>query len=160
LTVSSGPAPISIPSVQGLSQDQAFNVLRQAGFTNPTGGGREPSGSIPAGQVTRTDPAAGQQVAPNTTIKIFVSSGAPTVTVPDERGKTFAAAQADLGAKGFSVSRLNVVNPANEGLVVDQSPSAGTSVAPGSNVVLTVGTAAPTTTTARAATHATTSSVP
>ena len=145
LVVSSGPAPISIPTVQGLSQDQAFTVLRQAGFTNPTGGGQEPSGSIPAGQVTRTDPPAGQQVAPNTAIRIFVSSGAPTVTVPDERGKTFTAAEADLRAKGFSVSRLNMVNPANVGLVVDQSPNAGASVAPGTNVVLTVGTAAPAT---------------
>ena len=110
LIYSSGPAPIAIPDVHGLSQDQAFTVLRQNGFTNPTGGGQETSATVPAGQVTRTDPPAGQKVAPNSVIRIFVSSGAPTVTVPPEIGKSFTDAQADLKAKGFSVSRLNVVN--------------------------------------------------
>jgi serine/threonine-protein kinase len=74
-------------------------------------------------------------------IKLIVSSGTAQVTVPDERGKALADAQADLQAKGFTSSVLNVTNADNVGKVVTQDPAGGTQRPKGSNVVLTVGVA-------------------
>jgi serine/threonine-protein kinase len=141
LLVSSGPAPISVPPVQGLSVADAVRQLQASGFKNFNSPVEENSNSLPVGQVTRTDPPAGQSVAVDTPITIFVSKGAQTVTTPSEIGKTKADAQAHLEANGFTVSTLNRVDDANVGRVVDQNPSPGAQVPPNSNVVLTIGIA-------------------
>jgi serine/threonine-protein kinase len=148
ILVSSGPAPVAVPQVQGLSVNDAVRQLQASGFNNINSPVEENSSSIAAGQVTRTDPPAGKSVPIATRITIFVSKGAQTVATPSEIGKTKAQAQADLEAKGFTVSTLNRVDDANVGRVVDQSPSAGTQVPPNSNVVLTIGIASTPNTTA------------
>jgi serine/threonine-protein kinase len=141
LLVSSGPAPVAVPQVNGLTPDDAVRQLQASGFNNINTPVSETSNSVASGHVTRTDPPAGRSVPVTTRITIFVSSGAQTVSTPSEIGKTKAQAQADLEARGFTVSTLNRVDDANVGRVVDQSPTAGTQVAPNSNIVLTIGIA-------------------
>jgi serine/threonine-protein kinase len=157
ILVSSGPAPVAVPRVQGLTQDEATSQLEQAGFTNlnPV---REASDSVTSGQVIRTDPPAGQQVALDTKINIYVSTGAQKVQLPGEIGKTEADARADLEAKGFSVSTLNRIDDANVGKVVAQSPEPNTQVDPKSSVVLTIGipSSTPTSTTSTTSSTSTT----
>jgi beta-lactam-binding protein with PASTA domain/tRNA A-37 threonylcarbamoyl transferase component Bud32 len=138
--VSSGPTPTTVPNVGGLSQSDAIDQIQRQGFPAPQIVS-ESSDTVNAGTAIRTDPAAGQRVPRDTVIKLIVSSGATQVTVPDERGKTTAAAQADLQAKGFTSSVLRVTDPDNVGLVVSQDPAGGTQRPKGSNVVLTVGRA-------------------
>jgi serine/threonine-protein kinase len=138
--VSSGPAPIAVPNVGGLSQQDARDEIVQAGFPAPQIV-TETSDSIASGTAIRTDPAAGTKIPPDQVIKLIVSSGAAQVTVPDERGKALADAQADLQAKGFTSSVLNVTDAANVGKVVTQDPAGGAQRPKGSNVVLTVGVA-------------------
>jgi serine/threonine-protein kinase len=145
--VSSGPAPVPVPQVKGLTVNDATQQLEASGFTNINTPVEESSSSVAAGQVTRTDPPAGKSVPINTRITIFVSRGAPTVTMPSVIGETKAQAKADLEAKGFTVQTLNTLDAANAGRVVDQRPAPGTQVAPNSNVVLTIAIApAPSTT--------------
>jgi eukaryotic-like serine/threonine-protein kinase len=112
--------------------------LEQAGFTNvnPI---QEPSDSVNAGEVIRTDPAAGTPTPLDTKINLFVSTGAQNVSVPGEVGKTFADAKADLENRGFTVTTLKQVDDANVGIVLDQNPGQGQQVAPKSTVTLTVG---------------------
>jgi serine/threonine-protein kinase len=151
--VSTGPAPVPVPQVKGLTVDDATRQLEASGFTNLNSPVEESSTSVPAGQVTRTDPPAGKSVPIDTRITIFISRGAPTVSMPSVIGETKAQAKADLEARGFTVSTLNRLDAANAGRVVDQNPAPGTQVAPNSNVVLTIGisltlpTTAPTTST-------------
>jgi eukaryotic-like serine/threonine-protein kinase len=159
ILVSTGPEPVAVPPTKGLSLDQATRQLEQAGFTNLNSPIQEASTSIGAGGVIRTDPAAGKKVTLDTRINIYVSSGAPTVTLPGKIGETKAAAKAELEAEGFTVSTLNRVDDANVGKVVDQSPAPGTQVLPNSNVVLTIGIASPATTTSSTA-PATTTTAP
>jgi serine/threonine-protein kinase len=150
VVVSSGPTPTTVPNVGGLAQSDAIEQIQQQGFPAPQIIS-ETSDSVNAGTAIRTDPAANARVPRDTVIKLFVSSGAAQATVPDERGKTTAEAQADLQAKGFTSSTLSVTDPDNVGLVVSQDPAGGTQRPKGSNVVLTVGKAPPaasTTTTA------------
>ena len=149
LTVSSGKAPLTIPTdLKGQTQDAAVQALLQQGFSDvrPT---NEPSDSVPVGSVTRTDPPGGTKISPSATITLYVSSGKPSVTVPQEKGKTEADARADLVSKGLTVSTLQAVDNANVGKVIAQDPVAGTTVSPNSNVLLTIGVAssAPTTST-------------
>ena len=147
ILVSSGPAPVAIPPVKGLTYDQATLQLEQAGFSNLNPLIQEASATVPAGSVTRTDPPAGKQVPISTHINIYVSSGAQQVPVPPELDKTEAAAKADLVAQGFIVSTLNRIDDANIGKVVDMKPEPGTMVAPNSNIVLYIGVASSTPTT-------------
>jgi serine/threonine-protein kinase len=147
LLVSSGPAPVEIPDVSGQTRDQAGQTLGQKGFKNIVPQ-NESSATIPAGQVTRTDPPAGQKIPVDQQITLFVSTGPPTKTVPSELGSTVDAAKADLAAKGFTnVSTVNKVDPNNVGVVIDMSPNAGAQIQAGDRIVLTVGVASAASTT-------------
>jgi len=158
IIVSSGPAPVPVPQVKGLSVDQASQQLEQQGFTNLGSTIQETSNAVAAGDVIRTDPPAGKSVPVDTRINIYVSSGAQKVTVPSEIGVTEAKAKADLESKGFTVSTLNQIDDANVGKVVAQSPDSGSLVAPNSNVVLTIGIKSPSGSTSSTTVAGTTSS--
>ncbi len=79
LTVSSGPATVTVPSLAGLTQTAAGQLLGSSqlvvGSVNPT-----PSSQYPAGEVIQSNPGAGAQVAPGTAINIAVSTGPPAPT--------------------------------------------------------------------------------
>ncbi|HEX2347753.1 MAG TPA: protein kinase [Ktedonobacterales bacterium] len=84
LTFSSGPAPITVPSVIGQQFTDASNTLTQDGLSVivvPT-----PSAKYNSGVVVNTDPAPGSVIHPtsdpnSTQIKVYVSTGpAPTAT--------------------------------------------------------------------------------
>jgi serine/threonine-protein kinase len=141
ISVSTGPAPVAVPQVKGLNIDDATHQLEASGFTSINTPVEENSTAVSAGQVTRTDPPAGKTVPIDTRITIFVSRGAPTVTVPSKIGETKSKAKAELEADGFTVSTLNRVDDANVGRVVDQNPAPGSQVPPNSNIVLTIGIA-------------------
>ena len=145
--MSTGPEQVTVPDVSGDTLDQARSELTATGFFNfaPL---QETSSKIPKGQVTRTDPAKGSTVAKNTVIKIYVSTGPTTVSVPQEVGKTEAAATSHLVSQGFVVQTIEQAStPGNAGKVIDQNPSAGTAVEPKSTVVLTIGATSPVSTT-------------
>jgi serine/threonine-protein kinase len=143
--VSSGAQQVAIPDVSNLTADEASSRLGDAGFdVRETS---EASSSVENGHVTRTDPPAGTMAPRGSTVRMFVSTGTETVEVPEVRGQTESDAKAALSARGLSSSTILRVDPNNSGKVVEQSPSGGTRVQPGSNVVLTIATDAGTTTT-------------
>jgi serine/threonine-protein kinase len=79
LTVSSGKSKVSVPDVSGDSQAEAGSTLGNAGLkVNKTQ--NEVSDTVPSGQVTRTDPAAGTQVDKGSGVTVYVSSGPATTT--------------------------------------------------------------------------------
>lgn len=143
--VSTGREQVEVPDVVGRSADDATARLREAGFEVEER--QQASADVPAGDVIRTDPAAGETAARGSTVTIFVSTGNPQVEVPDVRGDTEEAATATLEAAGFSVGTLEAPStPGNAGRVIGQDPAPGTMVDPGSRVVLTIGVAPSSTT--------------
>lgn len=79
LTVSSGKKQVEVPDVSGQSVATASNNLGQKGFQ--VNQKTENSDTVANGKVIRTDPAAGTQVDPGSTVTIIVSSGPkPTTT--------------------------------------------------------------------------------
>lgn len=143
--VSAGPAPIPIPDVAGLSIVDATQKLAAAGFrvsqTN------EPSSTVAAGRVIRTQPGAQTPQAKDSTVAIVVSSGPKQATVPDVVGLSQSAAVNAISAAGFQVNVSQAVSTnTNIGKVISQSPAALTKADVGSTVTITVGIAPPTST--------------
>ncbi len=78
LTVSGGPNMVTIPNVVGQDSDKACALL--ANQYHLVCGNQGPEASnLPAGQITRTDPPAGTQVAEHSTVNYWYSLG-PTPT--------------------------------------------------------------------------------
>jgi eukaryotic-like serine/threonine-protein kinase len=136
---------ITVPNVVNLSQAQAAAQLTQAGFQPPQVI-TESSNSIGSGNVTRTDPPAG---TPNrrggSPIKMYVSTGAAKVTVPDVRGMHVGKAQQKLSDSNLQSSVVfePTSEQRNDGKVLTQDPIGGVLADPQSTVVLTVGTYTP-----------------
>lgn len=136
LTVSGGPGQSEVPDVTGLSQQQATSELEDAGFTASVE--TAPSSDVDEGLVISTDPAGGETARRGSEVKVTVSSGAEQVKVPPVVGETINAAEQQLSAVGLEFSSSEEASDRPAGEVIDQSPSAGTSVDPGSSVTLTV----------------------
>jgi eukaryotic-like serine/threonine-protein kinase len=140
-------AGIPVPNVLNLPQDQAAQTLQDAGFNVQTF--TEQSDTVAEGLVTRTDPPPNTASTRGATVKMFVSTGSNKVTVPEVRGQTLVNAGQTLTAQGLKWTMVETVStPGNAGKVLDQNPTAGTRVAPGTTVVLTIGIAPQTTTSA------------
>jgi serine/threonine-protein kinase len=139
LEVSNGPGSAEVPDVAGRTPEEAANVLGRAGFE--TTFAEEPSDTVEEGKVVRTDPAAGSDLSKGETVTVYVSSGSSTAHVPNVVGMTEADATAALQEAGFRVSKVvqTVGNPANDGVVIAQSPDGGGSAESGSTVTITVG---------------------
>ena len=88
--VSSGRETVKVPNVVNLSERDAKNTLQQAGLRVSVRKG-PPEGDIPEGSVFRQLPEAGRDVAPGTTVTIFVAesqqpTGEPTFPLPGNGG--------------------------------------------------------------------------
>jgi serine/threonine-protein kinase len=143
LVVSAGPAAIEIPDVSGRSSETAILELARAGFTNiETETAFSPD--IPPGFVIETNPASGQVVPKEATIIVIVSEGPEPVPVPDLTGNTENQARSALNALGLTlvVSSETVEVELASGLVgrvAEQTPTVGTEVEVGSQVVVKLG---------------------
>jgi serine/threonine-protein kinase len=75
------------------------------------------------------------------TVKIFVSSGAAKVIVPEVLGETEADAVAELEGLGLvaDVRYQDAPDPADVGKVMDQIPLPGVEVDPGYSVRIFIG---------------------
>ncbi|WP_432577634.1 Stk1 family PASTA domain-containing Ser/Thr kinase [Kineococcus arenarius] len=127
LTVSTGPAAVTVPDVRGSSQNDARAELRSAGL-DP--GDAEPTDEDPSaepGTVVRTDPAANASVARGTAVTLYVASG--QVEVPDLTGLTLQEAQDQLDGLNLNVNASTDPDAEGEpGTVVSQSPTAEATV--------------------------------
>jgi serine/threonine-protein kinase len=148
MVVSSGKQQVTIPSLTGTDPATAGQQLGALGLTVTTA--QEPSPTVPAGQVTRTNPPAGSSVPVGSAVTVYTSTGPPQVQVPYLVGLSKAQAQTALSQAQLqgSFTTVAVNDPHQNDLVQSESPSAGTAVAPGStvNVVLGMYNAPPSTT--------------
>jgi beta-lactam-binding protein with PASTA domain/predicted Ser/Thr protein kinase len=131
---------VAVPSVVGDPLQTARVKLSQANLQVEVVS--EPSDTVPEDEVISQDPAAGREVAPNSTVTLNVSAGPEAVTVPDLRGKTLQEARgllADLDLEVGKVTKTDAPDVA-ENEVISTEPAAGAQAAPGSKVNIEVGT--------------------
>jgi len=99
----------------------------------------QPSSSVKKGLVIRSNPAEGNNVAANTVVTLYASSGAAPVSVPNVQGKQENDAASTLQNQGFTVAvQQDTTSTLPAGQVVNQNPAPGTQVPPGSKVTIFV----------------------
>lgn len=129
ITVNVGPSKGIVPSVVGLSVDDAKKVLTDNSFTNvqalPSPNEQRDD---KANEVLSVDPGEGTKIALDTLITLYYATGKSQV--PLVKGLAEADAIATLQNAGFTktpdIKQLGVDNPSDVGKVVQQSPDAYT----------------------------------
>ena len=125
VTLSKGPMPVSMPTLAGVTKDQAAKTLAdnklQATYKE------EYSDTVPSGTVISATPDAGTELHWGDSVTVTVSKGPQMVTVPDVTGKKTDEAKKILEDLGFEVK---VSSPLGDLLhtVRMQSPSGGKQV--------------------------------
>jgi serine/threonine-protein kinase len=142
LIVSDGPEQVAVPDVLGLSRESAESRLRDEGFGVIV---EEQESEESEGTVISQDPGGGSEVARGETVTITVSTGTPQVDVPDVIGVSEEEATTRLSGAGLSpvTQERTVTDPAQDGMVIEQRPGAGTEVDEGREVVIVVGVLEP-----------------
>jgi beta-lactam-binding protein with PASTA domain/predicted Ser/Thr protein kinase len=134
LVVSRGLPPEVVPNVVGETEDDAEEILVEAGFVMGIVTPQESDED--EGIVLEQDPPGDSEARPGTAVNLVVSSGPATVAVPDVICQDLGSAQEEIEAAGldFVVTGSRFSDECEPGTVAEQNPSAGTEVQPGSNV--------------------------
>jgi len=133
----SGDIPDSsrkVPSLAGQSYDSAQNTLLDLDLAATKA--EEANATVPKGEVIRSEPPSGTIVQPAEVIKVYVSTGAQPVEVPDVTNQPIEAAEAaikDAGLVSGSVTKENSPTVA-AGIVLSTDPE-GTSTAQAGSTV-------------------------
>lgn len=131
--LSKGPPPTPVPDVAGKSRDDAFSILREAGF-EPYDAGEEFSPDVAAGHVVRTDPDAGTTPdSEGLRVGVYVSNA---VEVPSVNFKTVDDAEQILADAGLTAEVVQGGDGPVGSRVFRQQPSEGERVEAGSTVQL------------------------
>ena len=136
---STGPPKVAVPDVKGQQWPQAQQNLTNAGFV-PV------EHIVPGdtkGQVTATDPTAGQKAPKGSKVRVNVMSGPQQVAVPSVVGDSLATATTALHNAGFNVNPTYVDSSATQNQVVHQNPAPGSQEPKGSTVDLQVSNGPP-----------------
>ncbi|MEE0845980.1 MAG: Stk1 family PASTA domain-containing Ser/Thr kinase [Eggerthellaceae bacterium] len=138
LVVSSGSSQGSVPDVTNKSADEARRILEDAGF-QVQAGAAEYSDTIGKDLVARTNPAAGQQMPKNSVVTYYLSLGPEGTEVPNVVGSSKGSAETTLSNAGFKVTSENTYSDTvAQGVVISQTPNAGTLAQDGDTVHLVV----------------------
>ena len=134
---SAGPRMIKVPDVSGQQLADAQQALRNAGLT-PGQVRKVPSGSVDAGIVVSTQPAAGLSSPQQTPIAITVSEGPP---LPDFRGQDQQSIQQWASQNGITLNvQQDTGSSQPQGTITWQSPAPGTPITV--NETVTIGVSA------------------
>ncbi|MFD6091969.1 Stk1 family PASTA domain-containing Ser/Thr kinase [Oerskovia sp. NPDC060338] len=138
LTVSQGPAPVTIPQVVGLEKDAALTALTDLGL-DPSSTD-DYSETVAAGLVISQTPESGKEGHRGDKVALVISLGPPLVEIPSTYGRNVTEAEKMLKDAGFvvEVRHPQGISPLN--IVYAQSPEggAGKTAPKGSTVVVNV----------------------
>ena len=141
VVISSGPAKITIQSVEGMDEDAAKKALVKQGFASKNiTVTSEYSSDVDSGKATRTNPAEGTEVSADSKITLYISKGEKRpdkVSVPPIVGMYASDAAATLAANNLSdggTSSEEYSDDYAEGTIISQSPEAGEKVNEGTSI--------------------------
>ncbi len=138
LAISSGPKLAKVPVLVGTQRSVAVQEIRGQGLLASV---TEEASSQTTGQVIRQTPSAGTEVDPGSTVSIDVSKGEEKLAVPNVIGKLRAEAVSALREAGLkpTVREQETEAASQAGRALSQFPPAGTKVAKGTEVTVSVG---------------------
>jgi eukaryotic-like serine/threonine-protein kinase len=135
VSVSEGPATAAVPDVVGTNEDSARGALESAGFKVNAVQVFSPQEK---GSVVAQNPRGGADAQVGSTVRINVSKGTGTTTVPSVVGLGEDDAKQQLSDADLQANVVEVPSPQDAGTVVAQSPPAGSELKQGSTVRLNV----------------------
>ncbi len=138
LIVSSGPSNVEVPQVKDLPEADAVAAITDAGLVVASTE-QKTNATVPAGNAVKTDPAAGETVAPGTPVTLTVSRGPKQAVVPDLVGLTLAEAESAIADAGLQVGAVDIADDAAPlDTVLSQDPAADSEIDQGAAVNLIV----------------------
>ncbi len=133
---------VAVPNVVGDTQAAATTAITGAGLVVGTIT-MAASNSVPSGDVISESPSASTQVNPGSQVNLVISSGPLQVSAPNVVGLTQAAATTAITGAGLALGTVTTQFSSSvaSGLVISQSPAAGTTVNSGTdvNIVVSIG---------------------
>ena len=142
--ISSGPSKVGVPALVGITFGAAKQRLSARGLEYNSSGVES---DRPSGEVLTQDPDAGSKVDPGSTVELTVSTGPADTdaSVPNVVGLTEAEAKSNLTSAGFTVStqQQSTSIEQQDGRVIDQNPSGGSTASGGTRIVIMVGVYSP-----------------
>jgi serine/threonine protein kinase/beta-lactam-binding protein with PASTA domain len=133
--VSTGLPKAEVPSLVGQQSTDAVAALTRLRLKPDL---HDVPSSKPAGEVTAQDPPPGTKLTVGEAVRVNVSKGPQPVAVPNVIGQAIEQASSVLQASGLRVDPRYVEDTAPANTVVDQDPSAGSSVGKGTTVTIKV----------------------
>jgi serine/threonine-protein kinase len=115
--------PIGVPNVLLLQEQLAKEHLTEAGFVPNVV--RASSLTVNSGQVADENPAGGSRAVKGSTITITVSTGLPTVAVPNVVGEDITTAITQLAGAGLQPKVAHIFSTEPPDTVTAQDPKAG-----------------------------------
>jgi serine/threonine-protein kinase len=137
VVVSTGRAMTTVPSLIGISLEAASSSVASAGLVVGTVVTQN-SDAFPANTIASQSPDAGTELTAGSSVTLIVSAGQARATVPDVGGLSQAQATARLTDAGLVADATTVFSELPSGIVVSQGPTAGTTVAKGSSVAISI----------------------
>ncbi|HJV05364.1 MAG TPA: PASTA domain-containing protein, partial [Actinomycetota bacterium] len=138
--VSRGVQQVQVPSVIGLSQEEAESAIVAEGLQ--VGDVDTDFSDQPEGTVIAQDPAPGTEVDRGSAVSLVVSEGPATVAVPDVLCQDKASARAEVQGEELEYSEESKTFSdecdGTVGVIIEQNPAPGTQVAPGTTVTVIV----------------------
>jgi len=135
VSVSEGPATAAVPDVVGSTEDDARSTLDDAGFeVNAV----QVFSQQPEGTVVAQNPPGGQDAQAGSEVRINVSKGTGTTTVPDVTGQSEDDAKQQLADAELKANVVEVPSEQDAGTVIAQNPAAGSKLQQGATVRLNV----------------------
>ena len=133
---------VETPDVVGMSVDEAIRVLTEAGLEVEQF--EVDNDDVPADHVVRQDPPANLRVKSNRTVRIWVSTGPPSISLPSFEGRTRQEAVAELENLGLSYNFVEEHSQrVPKGRIIRHEPAAATTVTPGRTTVKLIVSAGP-----------------
>ncbi len=138
LVVSDGPRQVSVPRLDGLTQDEADKALTDAGLTVADEVDHKPSTEGQNGKVVAQDPSAGVTVNAGTAITLTLGSGPQMIRVPDVVGQDLSRAQGNIEGAGFEYTVQQADSTQPDGTVLSTDPGGGSRLEQGKTITITV----------------------
>ncbi|MGO1948711.1 MAG: Stk1 family PASTA domain-containing Ser/Thr kinase [Mycobacteriaceae bacterium] len=134
--ISKGVAPVTVPDVSGMSEDQARRAIERAGLE--VGEVEERfDGDVDGGDVIGTGVDAGHEIPGNSPVTLILSNA---IEVPDVEGMSADDAAEELRDAGLSPTTGEGVSDTDvdAGDIAAQEPSSGTRVDPSADTTVTI----------------------
>lgn len=139
LRVSGGSPLVEMPSLVGVSVDEAIRLLSLKGL-KPGETTKEPSESVHPDHVISHTPRSGTLIEKGSAVDLIVSIADEKVKVPRLYGKSLSGAKSILAASGLKLGNVGRTTSEEHAfdIVISQFPKPGAKVSKGSGVDLTI----------------------